>query len=115
MYKGLSEAAANAIYDVLVKHAGAREDRDSRQDFVFYMVRDHDFTIEYCFGGSLGHGGKFYRALNNPYRLHKDARDLTEQWYVTCYSEDFDQERQAAINATDAALIEVNLQMGPRG
>lgn len=114
MYKGLSETAANAIYDVLVKTVGAREDRDSRQDFVFYMMRDHDFTIEYRFGGTLGHGGKFYRARNSGFGMPEDARDLTEHWYVTCYRENETPERVAAIEAANDALTVANLSVGPR-
>lgn len=46
---------ANAVYEVLVRHAGARE--DGRDEFVFHLARGCE---EFRFMGSLGFGGKLY-------------------------------------------------------
>jgi hypothetical protein len=75
---------ANAIWDVLVEHAGAVEDQ--REQFV--SVQTYSHCAEYRFGGELGFGGKFW----------------SQRWDVTCYSEDQTAERQAIIAATNAAL-----------
>ena len=50
----------NAVYTILVNHAGARE--DDRTSFVAYFIRDTTGGLgsEYRFKGSLGFGGKCY-------------------------------------------------------
>lgn len=54
------------------------------------VLQAHGHLSEYRFIGSLGFGGKFWR--NNG------------RWYVTAYREDLTPERQAVIDATNAAL-----------
>jgi hypothetical protein len=82
----LTEDEANAIYDVLVRHAGAFG--DERRHFV--QVQTDKPCTEFRFRGSLGFGGKFRR-----------ARD---RWYVDCYEEDMTPERDRAIRLANAAL-----------
>lgn len=88
---------ANAVYDILVAHAGAQE--VGRADFVFQQTSER-WPTEYRFGGSLGFGGKFWR-LPLPFRVGSDAN-----WYVTAYPEDMDRrpEIRQEIDATNAAL-----------
>lgn len=87
----LTAEQANAIWDVLVEHAGASE--LGRSDFV--DVETWQDCTEYRFQGSLGFGGKFWR-----------NRD---RWYVTAYPEDVRglPERQQAIDTANAALAEL--------
>jgi hypothetical protein len=80
----VTEDQANAVYDVLVKHAGASE--AARDEFVFMHVNGR--CDEYRFIGSLGFGGKFWR------------RD----WRVSCYWEDATLARVEAIRVTNEAL-----------
>lgn len=86
MTQPLTKDRANAVYDVLVEHAGAAE--EGREGFVYLQTNGH--LPEYRFLGSLGFGGKFW---------HDGGR-----WYVSAYREDMTPERQAAIDATNAAL-----------
>ena len=85
----MSYADANAVYDILVEHAGEVVDEYSRQRFVdaqmAYVER------EYRFMGALGFGGKFRRRYD-------------DVWFVACYPEDMNPHRQAVIDATNAAL-----------
>lgn len=79
---------ANAVYDVLVTHAGASE--DGRDDFVFHQtLRSPD---EYRFMGALGFGGKF--------------RNERGRWRVSAYPEDAAQWPAIAgmVGVTNAAL-----------
>jgi hypothetical protein len=86
IHEPLTAAQADAIYDVLVQHAGALE--DERRHFV--QVQTSQPCAEFRFRGSLGFGGKFRR-----------TRD---RWYVDCYEEDTTPERERAIRITNAAL-----------
>lgn len=61
---------ANAVYDVLVAHAGASE--DGRDDFVFHQTSSQ--PNEYRFMGALGSGGKFWNERG--------------RWRVSAYPED---------------------------
>lgn len=84
----LTTDEANAIWDVLVEHAGATE--HGREDFVFHQTDMR--TDEYRFMGMLGFGGKFW--------------NYNGRWYVTAYPETvkFGTGLQQAIDATNAAL-----------
>jgi hypothetical protein len=85
----LTADQANAIYDILVQHAGASE--RGRDDFVCVQVDVH--VDEYRFQGALGMGGKFWN-----YR---------DRWYVTAYPELLKSrpELKDSIDAANAALI----------
>jgi hypothetical protein len=78
------------VFDILVAHAGMRDDEhgDNRLSFVYNQTAE--VCREYRFCGSLGFGGKFYN----------EARG----WTVGCYREDETPARLAAIAATNAAL-----------
>lgn len=76
---------ADAIYDILVEHAGASPDFNHRFDFARAMKSG---AREYRFGGCLGFGGKYRPETNT----------------VDCYSEDETAERRAVIQATNEAL-----------
>ncbi len=90
----LTADQANAIYDLLVQHAGASE--NGREGFV--IVQANTVTNEYRFGGLLGFGGKFWRMTG----LRREDRDL--RWSVNFYSEDKTSEREAAAEVTNRAL-----------
>jgi hypothetical protein len=55
----------NRAYDILVLHAGALDDEDTRTDFVVAFTRK--LTEEWRFQGKLGSGGKFYRCHGRLY------------------------------------------------
>lgn len=76
MSRPLSNAEAEAIFDLLVKHAGARE--NMRYEFVRAHIEKswYGYPTEFRFQGDLGFGGKFWNGYG------KDG------WAVTCYSED---------------------------
>lgn len=84
----MTDDQANAVYDVLVAHAGARE--DDRFQFVFHVTRGCE---EYRFQGALGFGGKLYVE--------------PRRWRVGCYREDITAARQAVVDVTNAALAEL--------
>ena len=92
----LTEANANAAFDVLIEHAGASPGQ--REEFVANQT--YAVVEEFRFGGDLGSGGKFYREAE----LLPD-RTLGEVWRVACYPEDRTPERQQTIETTKAALI----------
>lgn len=102
MTETLTTEQANAIYDILVKDAGAPDgpvDGDfgtPRRDFMFHQTRE--MTWEYRFMGSLGFGGKFW---------NYDGR-----WYVTAYPEDMTPERQQVIDDTNVALAALKQEQG---
>ena len=75
----LTREHADAVFDILVEHCGARE--DMREGFVFHQ--SNEFCPEYRFIGNLGFGGKFWR--NHSFR---PDGTLGEHWYVANYSED---------------------------
>lgn len=87
----VTEEQANAVYNILVQHAGASEWR--RDEFVFMHANGR--CDEYRFTGTLGFGGKFWR----------------QQWDVTCYQEDVTPQRQKAIDETNAALAALREQV----
>lgn len=88
----MTEEQANAVYNVLVEHAGASEVQ--RDEFVFMHANGR--CDEYRFQGRLGFGGKFWR------------RD----WRVSAYPEDTTPARQAILDATNAALAELRGRFG---
>lgn len=80
------------LYDVLVKHAGAKDDEYDKKTFVQAAVDwDDKYSFEYRFMGSLGRGGK----IRLP--LHRYP-------HVTCYPEDETPERKSAVEKTNAEL-----------
>lgn len=91
---GLSKKAANAIYDVLVKHAGEIEGDWSRDEFISAQTRE--FCPEYRFQGGLGFGGKFWRDH--------------DKWSVNGYSEDQTPASKKMIAETNQALAELYKQ-----
>lgn len=84
----LTADQANAVYDVLVAHAGARNDEDARQQFVYHLT---DGCTEYQvdFGRHLG---KF--------------RAEPDRWYVIAYR-DMTPERAETIDRVNAVLAEM--------
>lgn len=82
----MNEAQANAVYDLLIQHAGA--DEWQRQEFV--LMHAEGRCDEFRFIGWLGSGGKFWR----------------HRWQVSAYPEDLNGRpgRQAIIDVTNAAL-----------
>lgn len=80
----------DAVYDVLVREAGALSDRIERECFVIAHEGGEWRTRceEYRFQGLLGFGGK-YRSKTNT---------------VDCYPEDMTPERAEIIARTNAAL-----------
>lgn len=98
--RNLTADQANAIWNVLVQHAGA-DDRAGegpfstpRDYFVHHQWRGDD---EFRFIGSLGFGGKFW--------------NTNGRWYVTAYPEDLTADRQAAVDATNTALETLRKEM----
>jgi len=87
----LTADQANAVYDILVKHADENEDEYSREQFVYAQTTG--FISEYRFMGGLGFGGKF-------------RRRSTGEWAVDCYSENLNPRTKALIKATNKALRE---------
>lgn len=80
----MTDAQANAVFDVLVQHAGARE--WMRDQFVYLHVNGR--CDEFRFQGRLGFGGKFWR----------------HRYEVSAYPEDLTPERRRVIDETSAAL-----------
>lgn len=80
---------ANAVWDTLIREAGATTAESRRQEFV------HLHTIENCteyrFIGALGFGGK-YRSKKNK---------------IDCYAEDETPERLATVERTNKVLAEL--------
>lgn len=86
---------AEAVYDILVAHAGA--DERGRDEFVHHQTSQ--YRSGYRFIGALGQGGKFWRN----YGRRPDGT-YGELWYVNAYSEDMTEARIHAIYTTDALL-----------
>lgn len=87
-----TEEFAEKVYAVLVQHAGARDDEDELNGFVFHQSRENP-PQEWRFCGKLGFGGKLWRRSYGKPSL-----------YVTCYKEDETEERRLIIDATNRAL-----------
>jgi hypothetical protein len=92
---GMAPEVAEAVYDVLVAHAGASE--RNREEFVHHQ--SSQFRSGYRFVGSLGQGGKFWRN----YGPRPDGT-YGEVWYVNAYAEDMTEVRIHAIRTTDVLL-----------
>lgn len=86
----MSEADANAVYDILVEKAGASE--SDRGDFVYHQT--DNFHYEYRFMGELGFGGKFRR-----------QGYAGDRWYVDCYPEHLNETTREIIRNTNFALM----------
>jgi hypothetical protein len=80
---------AEKVYTILVEEAGATE--GYRQSFVEYL--GNCSMPEFRFIGTLGFGGKFY------------ADGL--KWYVACYREDQNADRNAAVDRINAKLTDL--------
>jgi hypothetical protein len=93
----MTEAEANAVYDVLVRECGAPDsDRGwpGRDSFVFAFTSERP-PREWRFCGALGFGGKLYPGWHGePHR-------------VGCYCEDETPERRAMVERANAALREM--------
>ncbi|MFS0887005.1 hypothetical protein [Aeromicrobium sp. 179-A 4D2 NHS] len=97
---------AGRIYDLLIEKAGAVDDADDKDDFVYWLSGALDTRLggkEYRFMGRLGFGGKFWWHV--PYNL--PGRPEQGQWYVTCYPEDSNPEREQIVADTNAALLDL--------
>jgi hypothetical protein len=88
---------AEAIYDVLMEHAGAPE--NWRSMFINHQSNRHE--SEWRFQGDLGFGGKFKRAW------HPGG----ERWFVDYYSEDRTPERDEIMRVTNEALAELQQEV----
>jgi hypothetical protein len=81
----LGSATASAIWDLLIREAGASE----HQRLEFLQLATSGLT-EFRFQGTLGFGGKFY-----------GTRD---KWRIACYREDETPERLAVIKVVNGEL-----------
>lgn len=88
----ISHDQALRAYDILVEHAGARDDEGERQAFAQHVAHVERPCQEYRFQGKLGFGGKFWND------------DRRETPFVNCYSENATPERTSIILKTNAAL-----------
>lgn len=109
-----SKDLAEAIWDILVGHAGAPE--SLRDDFLFHQTRQH--MSEYRFQGRLGHGGKFWRNYGRIVQRNEaflSATPAGERWYVTFYPEDEREGNPKALaeHATNKALHNLRLANMP--
>jgi hypothetical protein len=94
---GLTPDQADAIYTVLVNHAGAPASSDSRHSFIYHQTKG--YCDEYRFSGNLGFGGKFWRNVTS-----RPGGTFGESWYITAYQEDTTPERQAMLDVTNELL-----------
>lgn len=85
--KLFSKEAANAIFTILVEHAGAQEDQ--RELFVWAITLNE--AREYRFQGLLGFGGKVYWTT-------------TTAPHISCYEEERTPARVAVIADVNARL-----------
>lgn len=86
------EEILGKMYDILVAHAGARNDSYDRKSFVQCALNwDYRFGFEYRFMGSLGFGGKIWLPL------HREP-------YISCYQENETPDRKEAIDQVNAEL-----------
>jgi hypothetical protein len=83
---------AEAIWDILVEHAGASPSESPRQQFVFHQTRSNP-GADYRFQGLLSFGGKFW--VND------------DRWYINCYREDERPERLAIIEKVNGLLAKL--------
>jgi len=89
--KALTAEQANAVYDILVREAGADNRAWQREMFIQVMTKTDPRPMnEYRFCGALGFGGKFWND--------------NSKWYVTAYPEDMSFIDSGVITRTNAAL-----------
>lgn len=91
----MSADTANAVFDALVQHGRAHEERRD------YFVHDHTtrYHSEDRVVPALGSGGKFRRN-----RATRPDGTFGEHWYVDGYPEDYTPERRAVIAALNPIL-----------
>lgn len=75
------------VYDVLVRLCAALDDDANRSQWEGFWLSE---GTEHRFSGSLGFGGKFWRANG--------------RWYVSCYSEDETPIRKRRIEEANRVL-----------
>lgn len=63
-------------WDILVEHAGNRDDPANKETFIRYYLDDKFPGTEWRFQGDLGFGGKFWRDINH-YRISYYSEDRT--------------------------------------
>jgi hypothetical protein len=83
------EEIFNKAWDILVEHAGASKDPMWPPIFVNYFLEKRS-NQEFRFGGTLGHGGKFWRNAC--------------LYYVTCYHEEETPKRREIIGRVNLLL-----------
>lgn len=89
----MKTSEADAVFDVLVRHCGQRDDEDARSDFIYAHREDAEYPVrEYRFMGSLGFGGKFW----------------SDSMRVSCYLENETPERVEAIRLANAELARLS-------
>lgn len=94
----ISEELANKIYDLLVSIGGASE--MDRYSFVYeFSKNDKEDCSEWRFCGCFGLGGKYRPKINR----------------VTYYSEDTTKKREKRLKLLDAALSELDFELGLEG
>jgi hypothetical protein len=79
----------DAVWDVLVEMAGARE--EERAQFVHHAETTKPGDLEYRFMGKLGFGGKVWSLYNGG-------------WRIDCYLEDSTPARRKIIEAVNAKI-----------
>jgi hypothetical protein len=98
MQRTITLAQAEAAWDILVRLAGAHNDKRgwNRESFIWGVSLGRHLASEYRFEGALGFGGKFRNNGNNDDIPHVD-----------CYSDDLTPKREQIIAETNAALREL--------
>lgn len=89
----ITAAQAKAAFQILVEHAGQRDNADDCLSFMHHVSLVSRPTDEYRFQGALGFGGKF--------RNNGNKNNIP---YVDCYRENETPQRLAMIETTNAAL-----------
>lgn len=85
----LTTEQANAIYDILVREAGA-DNRASRREMFVAAATKVTGNLEYRFCGALGFGGKIWISKN--------------EWYVSASPSDLNYVTVGSIMQANAAL-----------
>ncbi len=86
-------------WDILVQHAGAPKDPDTKLSFVEAFTQVEHPAIEWRFQGLLGFGGKFWRT---------DGR-----FFIRCYPEDSNKSRERIISSVNQRLSDLALELKP--
>jgi hypothetical protein len=90
----ITESQARDCWAILVRECGNRGDVMDEYAFVYHVAVTDSPAREYRLNALLGTGGKFRNNGNN--------NDVP---HVDCYPEHLNEERQALIDATNAALL----------